>query len=834
MAAATEQDVRPIQELIPWLFPVTDQLVVCKDSGLLASFEFVGVDGDATTTDDINALLDKIDNGFDYLSKKHISIWWTVLRKKSGVYPEGEFADPVAQMLDNEHRAAFLNGQNFINRHFVTISLYPEVGTSRYLDRVSLLIKDGFNPPRAAVQAALSMLSTTGSFQWSSDELVAVVKNYEELLSSFSLAVNGLGLRRLVGEEFHGFLHKTVSPGSDWSNVKLPENGIYMDAALPDKTVNVWDGVLSFGETENLYGAGLSMKGWPESTYAGCLDGLLSIPSEFILSHIYRVAGDAEVRKHATAVKRHNDLLKYPLKSWIMGAFSGGMSDKSENQVRRQASEDAQHTLDDLSRHDIHYGWHNVSLIMFGKTPEAVKESADYAIRMLQDAGMPGVIRENIHLLSAWASTMPGQWAECQRWLMLSTNNLGEIAPIQAVLPGEQTNDYLTQQTRRPCAALTVLTTNYATPFFFNFHSGALGHALVIGPTRSGKSVFMNFLLSQWQKYQPCRAIIFDKDASCKISTLLQGGQHINLSSEEEEIKLNPMAMVTDRTTWGFLASWIEGLICSRGYVVNAEDAREIMQAIEEVSQDPNPEHRRLMTIHTLLPQRLAIQLESWVGDAPNGRYFDNVEDSFSLSNFCCIEMGSILRDRRLARAFMDYAFFRIQRLLEQNRTQDVVPTFIYLEECWFLLEDEVFAQRIKDWLKTLAKLTAHVVMATQSLEDIVESGSTVFSSIRDNIQTRIFLPNRAAGTETLKRIYRTQFELTDDQIELVRKARPQRDYFIVKPNLARMVSCSFNKRQLSVLRSDALVQGIFDQHYKGGAGKPGWEARYIEDVVSS
>ncbi len=252
MVAVTEKHARPLQELVPWLFPVTDQLVVCKDSGLLASFEFVGVDGDATTTDDTNGLLDKIDNGFDYLAKKHISVWWTVLRKKSGIYPDGDFANPIAKILDDEHKSMFLDGQNFTNRHFVTISLYPEVGTSRYLDRVKLLIEEGFNPLRAAAQAAFSMLSTTGSFQWSSDELVSVVKNYEELLSSFSLAVNGLGLRRLVGDEFHGFLHKTVSPGSEWSDVKLPKNGIYMDAALPDKTVDVWDGVLSFGELSHI------------------------------------------------------------------------------------------------------------------------------------------------------------------------------------------------------------------------------------------------------------------------------------------------------------------------------------------------------------------------------------------------------------------------------------------------------------------------------------------------------------------------------------------------------------------------------------------------------
>ena len=823
---------RSIQELVPWLFPLSPGVVVCKDSGLLASFEFDGVDADAATTQDIQVILSRLDTAIGMFSDKPADVWWTVRRVRTDRYPQGEWPDPISEMIDDSHKRQFLAGENFVNKHYVSILLRPNKRSSRYFDRLRAMLRSGANPIKSAVVSFQSLLTDEYAFAWESNEIDYALSIYEDSLSAFQSTLSDISLRRLKGEEFMGFLEAMVNPGLTDNHSSICDHRWLLDGQLPSQRIDVGDSLLEVGQGgDRRFAAAISMKRWPQQTWSGAMDVLLSVPGEMVMSHLFRVAGRRETERHINNVKRFNELLRYPLKSYIVGALrQGNMNENSANPARSENVAKAIEAQGELTAGRTFFGWHNVSVVFFGNTTTQANDLAKLAVAALQNNQMPGVIREDIHLLSAYASTFPGQWKECQRWSFLSVQNMGDIAPIRSVMKGEEKNVYLSEQMKQPCDALTVLSTDYRTPFYFNFHSGALGHTLVVGPSRSGKSVMANFLLSQWRRYGNVRSIIFDKDYSCKISTLLQDGQHIDLSSESNEVRLNPLVLIEDRAHWEFLASWIEGLIEARGYEVTGEDAKRIWEALEELSCDPAPEHRRLMTIATSLPSHLRIHLEQWIGDRPFGKYFDNVEDTFSISNFCCIEMGEVMQNPRLARAFMDYAFYRIKRLLESNRRNEVVPTFIYLEECWFLLEDEKFAAKIKDWLKTFAKLTAHLVMATQSLEDIVSSGSTVFASMRDNIATRIFLPAREAGTEALHKLYRSQFSLTDDQIKLIQLAIPRENYFIVKPGIARMTSCVFDRRQLAALRSDAMAQGVFHKHQ--ATGHPDWKNNYIEEML--
>lgn len=188
------------------------------------------------------------------------------------------------------------------------------------------------------------------------------------------------------------------------------------------------------------------------------------------------------------------------------------------------------------------YGYYNCTVVSYGDSEEEADGTLRLVNQVLQRRGYM-LVRETMHLLSAYAGTMPGQWGELVRWHFVSSANLADLAPVRTLGIGQQTNEYFREQRgdgiEQP--ALTVLATEFNTPYYFNFHQGDLAHGLVIGPSRTGKSSFMNFLLSQFQKYEPCVTIIFDKDYSCKIPTLLQGGDHIDMSMNAEgDVKLNP------------------------------------------------------------------------------------------------------------------------------------------------------------------------------------------------------------------------------------------------------------------------------------------------------
>ena len=57
------------------------------------------------------------------------------------------------------------------------------------------------------------------------------------------------------------------------------------------------------------------------------------------------------------------------------------------------------------------------------------------------------------------------------------------------------------------------------------------------------------------------------------------------------------------------------------------------------------------------------------------------------------------------------YLFHRIDQRLDGR------PTLIILDEAWIMLTNSVFGAKIEEWLRTLRKKNAAVVLATQSLK---------------------------------------------------------------------------------------------------------------------
>src|SRR6202000_2514927 len=76
--------------------------------------------------------------------------------------------------------------------------------------------------------------------------------------------------------------------------------------------------------------------------------------------------------------------------------------------------------------------------------------------------------------------------------------------------------------------AVTVFDTTSGTPFFFNFHARDVGHTTIIGPTGAGKTVLLNFLCAQAQKYN-CRIFFFDKDRGAEIFVRALDGKYAHI-----------------------------------------------------------------------------------------------------------------------------------------------------------------------------------------------------------------------------------------------------------------------------------------------------------------
>lgn len=822
MSAAREEyegKAYPFQDLLPWMEQIRPDMVLNKDGGLLVCYRMPGIDVENLQDSDKDRYAGLIEHAMRVFNER-VTVWWTVDRRRTTQYTDGVMPDEISTFINDIWRKEFSSGNQYENTHFLSILFSPETGATGFMDKIGYYsTRKNYGLIKSIYKAALASFFRSQAFAFDAEKLTVDMERFDDLMAAFDETIRDAGLRRLEDEELLGFLHRRTNPANNQKKVRKQRIAGYLDSYLPDNTLYVGHNALLFESDELRYASAVSVKDWPEVSTPGMLDSMLGVPGEITISQCFMYVDQEEAKKFIDGIRKHNVNTSKSMFTYLKETFTNTESDKIDESKLYKA-QDAMDAMNNLTIHNRQFGYYNLSIIAYGETRKECEETMKAVTSNLRQKGFL-VVRETLHLLSAWAATLPGQWSQLVRTFFLHTGNMADLSPLWSRQTGPIDNAYLTEQTGTPCSALTTLSTEFATPFYFNFHNGDLAHTIVVGPSRTGKSVFLNFLMSQFGKYSPCRRIIFDKDYSCKIPTLLQGGSHIDMSGSSA-VKLNPLSLLGDRAHWPFLMQWVENLLTSRGYEFKADDELSVSAAFEKVSVLPKSLWQ-LRSLHGVLPLKLREELAPWITDGANAQYFDNEEDEFNLGDFTCIEVGTLFMNKRLSSLFLEYAFYRIKIGLDGR------PTVIELEEAWLMLSDDNFTKRINDWLKTLAKLNAFLIMATQSLDEL--ANSTIFASIIDNIPNKIFLPNPNANAHI--DLYMKKFSLNQEQVDRIRYAVPKLNYYITTPIMSRMARFRCPPEVLACLRSDSRAQKVFSKHYEERSTNLNWKQSYIKEMVN-
>ena len=799
------REARGFAELVPWMLLLAPGLVLNKDGALLAAFDLAGMDAEGLQPVDIDRQVRAVEQAMRNFDER-FALWWLVDRRRAAGYPSARFDDPVSAHLDQLWAEAFQRSAQFCNRHVLALTFTPEAARG-----------NGWSQWWALLPDLSRGLSRQAAFASISAQLDQDCRQFEEALLALEETLCDLGLVRLENERLLAFLHDRASPASEGQAVRLPDPPCYLDAWLPDNTLSVEADRLVFSDLDPVEICALAIKGWPGATWPGALDALLSAPGELSLVVAFRFEDSGRAARRIRDAERHHRNLQKTFAGYLKEAITREQS-ALVDEGRLRLAQDAAGALAYLTAEGGVFGHCALVVLVRGRSTAELDATTREAASRLRRLGYL-VLRERLNLLGAFSVSMPGQWALSPRWHFVSGANIADLAPIRTHGAGSPLNRHLSQQLGQVQPALARLPSDAQTAFFLDLHVGDVGHAIVLGPSGAGKSVLMNFLLAQSRKYPGSRVFIFDKNYSCRIATLLQGGSHVDVGAENGAVRLNPMALLAEPAQWEWLAGWLELLLTSRAYQMTSDDDRALREALELLAGQPAAGWQ-LRSLVPLLPRRLAEELAPWVGDSLLARHFDNATDTFSLSTFTCVEIGQLFQNPRLACAFLDYAFHRLERALDGN------PAIIYVEEAWFMLAEPRFCARLNDWLRTMRKKNAAVVLATQSLEEI--DSSPIFASVVDNIPTRIYLANPNAAAH--RRLYLERFGLNEAQLARIRQAVPKRDYYITQPGRSRMVSLVFPPRLLAALRSDPRAQRVFLRHYLGQA--QGWAFDYLDEAA--
>ncbi|MEM5455813.1 conjugal transfer protein TraC [Paraburkholderia phytofirmans] len=862
VAQRTDGDRRSTAELVPWLFRFNESLLVNKDSALMATYAFSGPDADAMSTGHILELMDNLVTSLRDMARRPVTMWWTVHRRRSARYLSTPMPDPVSQQVDDARRVTFEDAANYTNRHYVTFTLAPEVGIDRFAGKVTHgMTHDGLSVARSLIQAVRGTFTDQYLFAYTASELSAVVEAFEHILFGFVAGNPRLNCRRLSGDRLGAFMHACASPASDHLQAVPVPDLPALDVAMCDTEVRPGHDYLHFyagGRQCYAIAAGIPARRdfWPDSVLPTSLDGLLKVPGELTISHCFRVTSPSAAMRFINGVRRYHEGRRLDTRSLLAATLRGGdLSGARQNQARSAAADEANRRAGKVEMAEELYGYYNLSVLSYspvfetgpfdeGPTTDAAWAHVVATHKAVEEALRAAhftPVRETLHALSAFATTIPGMWRECARWSFIDNEALARLLPLRGVSEGHRVNAHLTKETGALCPALAPFPTEFGTPYWFTAFLGDVGHMLVCGRTGFGKTIFMLLCATLFRKYPNAWLYGFDKDLSMRIPTILQGGRYMQFDSEagavhaDELARMNPLTLLADQRHLEFLVEWIVLLVQQRGtYRVTAGDRRELEAALAAVrSRGSRADRRlwRLRTVHaSLAAGPLADELALWVGNAVHAHYFDNIEDSFDEARWLSMATHRILANPVIARPFLSYVTYRIQDSLEQRRANGVMgPTLVMLPEIWNLLDDASFAKQIGNWIVTMRKKLGCVWMDAQSPEQV--SSSAIWPQIRDNVLVRIFVPVENF-TPSAKTAYQRDFGLSDGQIRTIQKLVAKRDYFIAEQGGAsRRISVPLDARTIAILRSEMSAQILFDRHLR--SGRSDWKGRYIEEATA-
>ena len=426
-----------------------------------------------------------------------------------------------------------------------------------------------------------------------------------------------------------------------------------------------------------------------------------------------------------------------------------------------------------------------------------LEQALSLAIAELVNIGI-NPVREKFMMEQTFWAQLPGNFDFIARGADISTMNLAAFASLHNYPTGKIDGNHWGN-------AVTVFDTSSGTPYFFNFHARDVGHTTIIGPTGAGKTVLLNFLIAQSQKFN-CRVFFFDKDRGAEIFIRAIGGKY-SVIEPGEKCGFNPLQLPDTQENRTFISEWLHTLVTVNDEPFTAEDMDRISEAVIG-NYKLAKKDRILRNIAPFFgiegPGTIAGRLKMWHSGGPYAGLFDNEHDmiDFGLGSAFGFEMGEVLKERVSLEPVLLYLFHRI------NLALDGTPTIIVLDEAWALIDNKIFAGRIRDWLKTLRKLNGMVVFATQSVEDA--ANSSISETLIQQTATQIFLPNPKAT-----QAYKTAFMVTDREFNLLQTTDPASRYFLVKQGkdvVVARISLGGMDEVINVLSARAETIAILDE----------------------
>jgi type IV secretion system protein VirB4 len=486
LSATSNVFLENASEYIPIASHYDQYSILTKNGELVQSIQIVGLSADSISERLMN-LRDIIRNAIKtHVQQPNIACWMHTVRRRGNLDDQAPYPTLLSENIHESWRQKNFWHDRFVNTLYITfVTSAPELS----------FLKMGL----------LNIFSVQYIAEIYRTQLAESVVQLNELSEKMVQELSDFGAHRLgITYDEHNvpcsellcFIRRIVC----LCDKKIPlseENlstyiGSYKYAVgddviqiVSDKTEDQSDKIIKFASL-------LSIKEYQEvPTFA--LDNFLQAPVEFIVTEIFTFADIANIKK---AVDNQNYIF----------TVSGDKDLKDQKGITEIMAADSS---------EMSFCMQQISVLIISDNVKNIAKSTQIASERLADIGLVHV-REDINIENFFWAQIPGNFKFIRRASPISLSKIASLTSLHNVPAG-----YLKNCWGR---ANTILRTEKGTPYFFNLHdTNNNGNVMIVGFEESGKSVLMNFILSESMKYNPSILYFSDSNTSEIFATAQEG-----------------------------------------------------------------------------------------------------------------------------------------------------------------------------------------------------------------------------------------------------------------------------------------------------------------------
>ena len=174
-------------------------------------------------------------------------------------------------------------------------------------------------------------------------------------------------------------------------------------------------------------------------------------------------------------------------------------------------------------------------------------------------------------------------------------------------------------------------------------------------------------------------------------------------------------------------------------------------------------------------------RLHKWTQDGQYGYVFDNVADTLSFKTFQTFNFKGFASTPDVLEPLLFYILHRASNEIVNPERLATFKTFL-LDEAWLFIKNATIRNYVVEAQKTWRKHNAAMILATQSIKELEESG--MLEIVSESCPTKIFLANPDMNRE----LYREKFHLNDTELGIISGLLPPGQMLIRKAQTSKKV----------------------------------------------